>query len=200
VDEVKLSLIASTSTDYVAKTARGRRLPATVIELGPVRVTDHSKTAGRAEAARQLQAWLGDYHCPDVVRFKDNMAVLVHEPGVRESEITVRIVSSGVNASTGAFYVHASSTGSFPDWRTARQYALKLLVMDSVDFHDDASVTEGAAVLSEGQANELWCYAGWQRAYRHAENSLSDVDPHRWAGDNCRSFMPSTSTMKGTEQ
>lgn len=178
---------------------RGRGVKARRVHVGRIEATDRSLTAAKAEATRQLQNWIeAANESPKVIRWqhRDLCAVLTAMPNSGETGIAVHMVVSGIGHN-GSF-VCWDSTGRHDHWREAEAYARKRMTDAACDPLDDASVATAVRYLQsypngEDAAREVLRSAGWQRAWRHAE-SIGETDPHRWACDHDREFIPSVTT------
>lgn len=185
----------STNLTLHATTSRGwERKPLHEVTIGSVRVSHTNKAQARAAAAKALQGWLDSYQAPIVVHFRTTVAVLVLLPSTDDS-VLVDMVAAGAR-STGEAFSHQLSNREH-SLAEARAHALYHLVGAWVDYFDDDTVWTGVAALPHSQpdsvedftAEALLRYVGWQRAYRHREES-GTADPHTYASDYQGRFIP----------
>ncbi len=127
---------------------------------------------------------------PRIVVFKGHVAVISAAPSFDQPERTFWAVQ--VVRPNGGNVSYSSRGGTLADADAATRHGLAQL---ATDWHDDASVHEGAAFLDGLDAvdygqygpDEFYRYAAWQRAAKAAMDA-GEPDFHTWATKHAREF------------
>jgi hypothetical protein len=155
--------------------------------VGAVSENGTTKTKALANLAESISTGLRRYEPPALVQYGGLSAVVHFGPA---GELTYRVHADGQESGWTHMTGDTIAEG--------KRAALCSMVQRVTDWHDDASVWRGHDALSAagddyGAADHLR-YAGWQRAYREATETLrGDItadDFHRYATMHARELTP----------
>lgn len=160
------------------------------VEVGSWRADGPTEKVAAGALSERLRVFLTQYEEPRVLSFRGHTAVVSLALGDDHRAATwlQRIVSPDGHTALTSF--------GAANWDEAEACARHDLVHRCTDWHDDDSVHEAAASLhrsaqlADGRygPDELYRYAGWQRAARAAIKAGRE-DWHEWATEHARSFM-----------
>jgi hypothetical protein len=140
--------------------------------------------------AESIATFAQVFNAPRILTFKGRTAVITaRQNGYQVNEVTWTVETV---RPTGGGVGHMSTGGTLAEVTASARNNLAHM---ATDWHDDASVHEGAAFAAgpeldeDGQygRNEFYRYAAWQRAAKAAMDA-GVPDFHRWASEHAKDF------------